>query len=318
VSHYGCKYVVHGDDITTDSNGEDCYRFVKEAGRFLVVKRTPGISTTDLVGRMLLFTKGHFISDLGAYLLGEKGHLAGDDDERHENASQMRDRIKEYATDSTGKNEWVDVWTWDPIKQPAGPNGCTSLIRGVSPLPFQRVVYVDGSFDLFSSGHIEFLKQVVSTEESHARISGWYNESKVNSRIQETGQDYGPVYVIAGIHDDYVVNKMKGSNYPIMNVYERSLCVLQCKVSKGFYTCHNYPNTTSLLMLWFTVPHSSLQKIFLGVCLMDCQKQFIMDQPPSCQVKKTRMLMLNQWKYSLKYHPTNTSMSTLHKLFSVY
>jgi glycerol-3-phosphate cytidylyltransferase-like family protein len=54
ITHYGAKYVVHGDDITSDAGGEDCYRYVKAAGRFKVVKRTPGISTTDLVGRMLL------------------------------------------------------------------------------------------------------------------------------------------------------------------------------------------------------------------------------------------------------------------------
>ena len=33
ISHYGCKYVTHGDDITSDAGGEDCYRFVKRAGR---------------------------------------------------------------------------------------------------------------------------------------------------------------------------------------------------------------------------------------------------------------------------------------------
>src|SRR6186713_3000888 len=73
ITHYGCNYVVHGDDITSDSNGEDCYRFVKQAGRFKVVKRTPGISTTDLVGRMLLCTKTHFIQSLRGRLAGDEG-----------------------------------------------------------------------------------------------------------------------------------------------------------------------------------------------------------------------------------------------------
>ena len=46
IDRYGCQFVVHGDDITTDADGKDCYEEVKKAGRFLVCKRTEGISTT--------------------------------------------------------------------------------------------------------------------------------------------------------------------------------------------------------------------------------------------------------------------------------
>src|SRR4051812_36554327 len=110
ISHYGCQFVVHGDDITTDSNGEDCYRFVKAAGRFLIVKRSPGISTTDLVGRMLLCTKGHFIKSLTDMLEGKEG--PGSDEERTATAQSMLQRIKDYATDETGLAPGPEVWTW--------------------------------------------------------------------------------------------------------------------------------------------------------------------------------------------------------------
>lgn len=42
-----------------DASGQDTYRFVKEAGRYRECHRTAGVSTTDLVGRMLLMTKQH-------------------------------------------------------------------------------------------------------------------------------------------------------------------------------------------------------------------------------------------------------------------
>lgn len=42
-----------------DASGQDTYRFVKEAGRYRECRRTAGVSTTDLVGRMLLMTKQH-------------------------------------------------------------------------------------------------------------------------------------------------------------------------------------------------------------------------------------------------------------------
>lgn len=59
-----------------------------------------------------------------------------------------------------------------------------------------------GAFDLFHVGHLDFLEQ--------ARKRG--------------------DYLIVGLHTDPVVNKYKGSNYPIMNIHERVLSVLACKV----------------------------------------------------------------------------------------
>ncbi|KAK0671761.1 putative ethanolamine-phosphate cytidylyltransferase [Cercophora samala] len=220
ITHYGCKYVVHGDDITSDGSGEDCYRFVKAADRFKVVKRTPSISTTDLVGRMLLCTRGHFIKSLQKTLEGEEG--PGTREERKKEGEAMKERIRLYATDETAKQPGVEVWFW------SRENGFDKLFGGIGPKIGQRVVYVDGGFDLFSSGHIEFLKMVVEAEEELARQDGWYSEQNVNER-KGKGEDYGPVFVVAGVHDDDVINRWKGVNYPIMNIYERGLCVLQCK-----------------------------------------------------------------------------------------
>lgn len=234
ISHYGCQYVVHGDDITSDSNGEDCYRFVKAAGRFLVVKRTPGISTTDLVGRMLLCTKNHFVKSVKDILEGNEGSDNAEDRKAH--GADLMQRLRDYATDETGHQPGPEVWLWngsdtakiDQVVEQAGK--FEALIKGVPPKPGQRIVYVDGGFDLFSSGHIEFLRRVWDLEEAEGRKNGWYEESERQMRIAEQGADYGPAFIIAGIHDDSVINHWKGLNYPIMNIFERGLCVLQCKV----------------------------------------------------------------------------------------
>lgn len=235
VTHYGCQYVVHGDDITSDSDGNDCYRFVKAAGRFKVVKRTPGISTTDLVGRMLLCTKGHFISSVRRTLAGEDG--PGSQEERKHFGADLFQRIKDYATDESGLQPGLQVWTW------TGSNSAKlhhtteetgffeTLVGGKLPRPGQRIVYVDGGFDLFSSGHIEFLRRVWAHEEANGRQRGWYEPAQRELRLKSHGEDYGPAYIVAGIHDDDVINHWKGLNYPIMNIFERGLCVLQCRVS---------------------------------------------------------------------------------------
>lgn len=238
VSHYGCKYVVHGDDITSDSDGNDCYRFVKAAGRFRVVKRTPGISTTDLVGRMLLCTKNHFVKSVKGTLAGLEGY--GSPEERKASAADLLQRIKDYATDESGLQPGPQVWTWtgsgiakmDHAAEEAGLFG--TLVDGKGPKPGQRVVYVDGGFDLFSSGHIAFLRKVTELEESEGRQRGWYEQDQVAKRLKDHGEDYAPTYIVAGIHDDDVINHWKGLNYPIMNIFERGLCVLQCRVSFFF------------------------------------------------------------------------------------
>ncbi|KAL8305154.1 hypothetical protein RB600_008164 [Gaeumannomyces tritici] len=232
ISHFGCKYVVHGDDITSDSSGEDCYRFVKAANRFKVVKRTPSISTTDLVGRMLLCTKTHHIRSLKAALAGTEG--PGTAAERDAQGMAMTERIRLYATDETATKPGVDVWFWSASEEAkqlddAEEKGSfREMIPAPRPRPGQRVVYVDGGFDLFSSGHIEFLRLVVKEEEDLARKEGWYSQQAVDER-KGKGADYPPVYVVAGIHDDSVINHWKGVNYPVMNIYERGLCVLQCR-----------------------------------------------------------------------------------------
>jgi len=42
-----------------DSNGEDAYTPFRKSNRLLTIKRTEGISTTDLVGRLLTMSKEH-------------------------------------------------------------------------------------------------------------------------------------------------------------------------------------------------------------------------------------------------------------------
>lgn len=167
-------------------------------------------------------------------LAGEEG--PGSPKERKELGEDMGQRIEEYASDKTGLWPGSEVWNWDGSRsamevdtmEEAG--SFRKMVGGKAPKPDQRVVYVDGGFDLFSSGHIEFLRQVVKAEEESGKERGWYNETAKNLRITKCFDDYPPAYVVAGVHDDEVINRWKGVNYPIMNIFERGLCVLQCRV----------------------------------------------------------------------------------------
>ena len=70
-----------------------------------------------------------------------------------------------------------------------------------APTEGMKIIYMDGSWDMFHAGHISILNA--------ARKRG--------------------DYLIIGIHSDVVVNKHQGSNLPIMNLHERVLSVLGCK-----------------------------------------------------------------------------------------
>jgi ethanolamine-phosphate cytidylyltransferase len=53
---YKIDYIVHGDDPCI-VDGKDVYETAKQAGKFRTIPRTEGVSTTDIVGRMLQLTK---------------------------------------------------------------------------------------------------------------------------------------------------------------------------------------------------------------------------------------------------------------------
>lgn len=304
ISHYGCQYVVHGDDISSDSGGEDCYRYVKAAGRFLVVKRTPGISTTDLVGRMLLCTKNHFIKSLPKILTGEEG--SGSLEERKRLGEEMTRRIKEYATDETGLQPGPQVLSWAAseadIEDHATAEAGTyrTMAKGKAPRQGQRIVYVDGGFDLFSSGHIEFLRQVALVEEAIGHQSGWYKDSN---------KDHRPAYIVVGVHDDEVINHWKGVNYPIMNIFERGLCVLQCRVSM-FECCFETIKLTtgSTLTPSSFRPHSQLVKSTSLTSHMVFPMQSIMVPHHSSPLRMILTSVPKHWVYIIRSGITTSRM----------
>lgn len=58
---YNIDYIIHGDDPCILPDGTDAYALAKKAGRYKQIKRTEGVSSTDIVGM-------HFLP-LGSFLL---------------------------------------------------------------------------------------------------------------------------------------------------------------------------------------------------------------------------------------------------------
>jgi len=162
---------VHGDDPCLLPDGTDVFATAKAAGRYKNIKRTEGVSTTDIVGRMLLMTKDHFRNPFGdAKEAGAEDWetaSTGSVTNLHSNFVRQSDflptarRINQFSSGKTAKADDV-------------------------------VVYIDGAWDMFHAGHIEILKN--AHELGHFLICGVHSDQVVN-------EHRGSNYPILNLHE---------------------------------------------------------------------------------------------------------------------
>jgi len=171
-------YCIRGDDPCFNENGEDAYGEIKKANRFKMFKRTEGISTTEIIGRLLTLSK-----------------------------STKLPMLKEINS-AISTNELINQSEEEIFKK--GPVVSAFLTTGWRlqefsnhrfPKETDKIIYIDGAFDILHGGHIETLK-----------------------KAKELGN-----YLYVGVHDDATVNKHRGKNYPILNMQERVLNLLAMK-----------------------------------------------------------------------------------------
>ena len=174
----GADFCSHGDDMPVNNLGVGCYDEIISAGRLKVFKRTEGISTTEIIGRLLSCAKSSNLQS-------------------SESPMKSGDYIK--------KN--VDVKEDDFGRRPIMSNFLTTSWRlsefcnNKVPKENDKIVYIDGTFDVLHIGHIEILK-----------------------KAKELGD-----FLYVGLHDDATVNKHRGKNYPILNLQERTFNLLALK-----------------------------------------------------------------------------------------
>lgn len=165
-------YVIHGDDPCI-VDGSDVYAAAKAMGKYQSIPRTEGVSTTDIVGRMLVMTKDHHYRE---------------EDEKGSDCQSRAKRAREQGLVLGQKSKFLTT---------------SRMLRLFSegikePETGQRVIYMDGAWDMFHCGHMAILKEA-----------------------KKRGD-----YLIVGVHGDAVVNEHRGSNLPLMNLHERVLSVL--------------------------------------------------------------------------------------------
>ena len=128
---YKCDYLAHGDDIPTNEHGQTLYGDIIAEKRLRVFRRTEGISTTVIIGRLLLGMKDKFVKANDPEL--KKSY------EELEKASNLQ-----FGTMSTLLTTSYRISDFSNKKMPKSGD---------------KVVYICGEFDVLHQTHIEALKK---------------------------------------------------------------------------------------------------------------------------------------------------------------
>ena len=249
-----------GMTCPVNSQGFCAYDEMRNAGRLRIIKRTEGVSTTDLIGRLLTLSRNQ-PSDLGGAASPTMGfrmsaaEVIEQAQAAHASPSPAVKLLKESVQQLVAKYQISDedlttlsdhirtieqgmkvdhesnaahggqgdgyARTQVPVQLLASTRRIREFSSAKQPAPDDCVVYVCGSFDMFHVGHAEFLKDA-----------------------RELGS-----FLLVGIHDDASISKAKGQNLPVMNLNERVPCQLQVCVSTIFYVERTQNNLEVLQVL---------------------------------------------------------------------
>ncbi|KAB5552284.1 hypothetical protein DKX38_009595 [Salix brachista] len=229
---YNIDYIIHGDDPCVLPDGTDAYALAKKAGRYKQIKRTEGVSSTDIVGRMLLCTRERSISDSHNHSSLQRQFSHGHSQKFEAGGSGTITRVSHFLPTS---------------------RRIVQFSNGKGPGDDARIVYIDGAFDLFHAGHVERgnefkskcgmagtlvdedLGLVVTKHNKFMRKIGLaYDKYTGKKDILLTSRFSGLLerlgdFLLVGIHNDQTVSAKRGAHRPIMNLHERSLSVLACQ-----------------------------------------------------------------------------------------
>jgi len=151
-------------------------------------KRTHGISTTDIVGRLLLLSKNNPQRKQSRDFIKR---LSGDED-------FVTTKSIENKGSTAAKEETKEASETPQVQLLQTTRRIRQFSSGKDPKPTDKIVYIDGTFDLLHVGHVRILK-----------------------KAKEQGD-----FLIVGLHDDETVELHKGQNYPILHLQERVLNIL--------------------------------------------------------------------------------------------
>eukprot|EP00889_Picochlorum_renovo_P001023 jgi/Picre1/28053/NNA_001012.t2 len=165
-------YVIHGDDPCILPDGTDAYAYAKKSGRFMMIKRTEGVSTTDIVGRMLMCSRNNrrFLSSGTEDLTRafSMGHRQDDDGDQRHNLVDMDNECDNYSESKESYDGVTPRKKASDIELDVRPVTVSRFMptsrrivqfsSGKVAPAGSKIVYIDGAFDLFHVGTLRYSK----------------------------------------------------------------------------------------------------------------------------------------------------------------
>jgi len=236
-------YVIHGDDPCILPDGTDAYAYAKKSGRFRLIKRTEGVSTTDIVGRMLMCSRNNsrFVNpetrdltkmfSMGTDAL--EAFSSSDEDSGEEEATSTSLGGDATVSVTPGKLSAISTQKADQISSatvpyPSSSEGVTPRkAAGVGvesrPVTVSRFMPTSRRIVQFSSG------KVAPPGSKIVYIDGAFDLFHVGHvEILKAARQEGD-FLLVGVHTDEDVTKRRGAHLPIMELHERALSVLACR-----------------------------------------------------------------------------------------
>ena len=190
---YGIDCIVHGDDPCYLPDGTDAYAIPKKLGKYREIKRTEGVSTTDLVARLLEFADS---SD------GSKDTTKSSSDgnsKRHESRfCTTASRIAQFAA-KVSYSKTSKIHTEDKQRKRKGKE---EKRKNVNAKDNDTCCYVVGAFDVFNAGHVELLEEC----------------SVAADKV-----------ICAVIADEYLTSDQTNQPPPMLNQSERAMSAIACR-----------------------------------------------------------------------------------------
>ena len=157
LDEFNCDYIAHGDDIPTNEQGKTIYDEIIAKKRLRVFRRTEGISTAIIIGRLLLGMKDKFDSL----------------DEKIPENLKIKKSYTELENTSNLQFENMSTLLTTSYR-------ISEFSNKKLPKPGDKIVYICGEFDVLHQVHIEALKKV--KELGDYVYIGVYDDFVVNKR----------------------------------------------------------------------------------------------------------------------------------------
>lgn len=148
-----CDFYSHGDDIIYYKDGTDSLSIFRDAGKLRLFKRTRGVSTTNIVGRLLRL-ENQFLYKPKQKMLLQPVTSAEIKSEKDipRNQGEVEPPIETSAAH-------VDLSQMGKATFLATTHRIMQFSNHREPKEGDRVVYLDGGFDLMHEGHLELIEK---------------------------------------------------------------------------------------------------------------------------------------------------------------